>query len=550
MKEKSTKEVFQMRERRQPFFIFSLFFAISGGLAAYFAAPPNNFWPLSFLAISFFGIITLINRPLRAAICGLIWAFTYFFALFDWASISAGTPVAQIALALVLSLFFFPLAAIWSALFSSLRTVKRNVSQQKITYWRIFLQIILASFIWIGIEIFRASFPLGGMPWGNFAFSLTDSPLLRLARYGGTHLVQFFALIIGLSLTFSLYLLWKRKVFIASFLFFTATLILILPFGIPNLKLGETHLTALIVQGNVPNSTKSFSGGERALQITKNHTKATKENFKQHIDLVIWPESASDRDIRKDAESNAQLQEITNLIGTTPILLGTQEYFADNTRTNDYVVSINGKIAGKYSKQHPVPFGEYVPWRETIGKYFTEIDQITTDMIPGKNVARLEIKLKKPIKTGENSVKNKIVVGTPICFEVAFDEIVTKAATNTDFLIFPTNNSSFQRSGQAAQQFAMAKFRAFEHGKTVIQVSTSGISGIINANGVVAYQSNLFTSDTRVMPVELREYQSFAAHTYQQRIFVFSALAIFASIVAVLKYLQTFWVKAKNNSAS
>ncbi|XCB30077.1 apolipoprotein N-acyltransferase [Arcanobacterium hippocoleae] len=398
--------------------------------------------------------------------------------------------------------------------------------------------IILGAAVWIGIEQLRMNFPLGGMPWGNIAFSLTDSPLLSLARFGSTQLIQFFAVIIGLCFVFMFFALRKRKVFPGVVLGFTAFLLIAAPLGIPNLKLSGPQLKALVVQGNAPESFSGYMGGQRALEITENHVAATNAVFDQEVDVVIWPESASESDIRKDADARRVFRKTLRLIGETPILLGTQEYFANKTRTNDYLVYANGNIAGKYAKQHPVPFGEYVPWRKTIGKYFTEIEQISTDMIPGTDAAQLTIPLKRELESGSGSNISRVVAGTPICFEVAFDQIVAEAALGADFLIFPTNNSAFKRSGQAAQQFAIAKLRAVEHGKTSVQAAVSGITGVINPNGIVAYQTDLFTTDARIVPVQLQAAQTFATSSYQQRELLFYAFAILAAAVGLIRYVR------------
>ncbi|WP_309954850.1 apolipoprotein N-acyltransferase [Arcanobacterium hippocoleae] len=515
----------------------ALLLAILGGIAGALAIPPFDFWPFVFLSVACFALLALHNKPLRAALLGALWAFTYFFTIFDWITVSAGTPIARIVLALVLACFFFFIGLIWALLFAPYRERVISFSSNKQSFLGLLGVMMLAAFTWIGVEQLRMAIPFGGMPWGNIAFSLTDSPFLPLARFGATQLLQFFAVLISLCFAFIYQLLVKSYFFAALKLVFFAALLAILPFFVPSVEVSGPAINALVVQGNAPDSFANYAGGARALEITENHVLLTQKTFRDGIDLVVWPESASDRDIRTDAKARSTFAKIFPILGDTPILLGTQEYFSDGTRTNDYLVSVFGQIVGKYSKQHPVPFGEYVPWRKTLGKYFTQIEQIASDMIPGKLPARLDVPLRK--ETLQNTERSRSVrVGVPICFEVAFDGIVAEAAQNTDFIIFPTNNSSFGHTGQAAQQFAMARFRAVEHAKTVIQVATSGISGAIDPNGVVAYTTDLYSADARVVKVILQSESTFATRTIYLRELAIYIISGVATMYAAISYVR------------
>lgn len=538
MTRNQAKEVEKDSHKRQSL-LLGVLLAIFGGMAAFLAAPAYSLWPLVFLSVAAFALISLINSPVRAAFLSFLWAYTYFFALFDWITIAAGTPIARIVLAFVLSLYFLGIGWIWALIFTPYRKRRIRSWKKQLKLLPLLGTILLASFVWLGAEQLRMSVPLGGMPWGNIAYSLTDSPLLKLARFGSTQLVQFIALFIGIGFAFCLYAIWQKRLFLGIVLCFISSALVVAPFGIPNLKLDGPQIQALIVQGNADESFENYHGGARALEITQNHVELTAKFYNDQTDLIIWPESASDRDVRTDFAAAEEFAKTTQLAGKTPILIGTQEYFANNTRTNDYLLFIDGEIVGKYSKQHPVPFGEFVPWRESLGKYFTQIEQISTDMIPGKTPARIAVTLQHPIanlKNGNNQAISQIVVGTPICFEVAFDEIVNQAASGSDFLIFPTNNSSFGRSNQAAQQFAMARLRAVEHEKTAIQVATSGISGVIDANGVVAYKTEIFTQDARIQKIELRNSLSFATQTYQIRVALVFLLALISCCIGFIRY--------------
>ncbi len=84
-----------------------------------------------------------------------------------------------------------------------------------------------------------------------------------------------------------------------------------------------------------------------------------------------------------------------------------------------------------------------------------------------------------------------LAVGT--CFEVAFDDLPRQAVrAGGQLLVLPSNNASYGRSAQSAQQLAMARLRAVEHGRSTVVATTSGISALITPDGQVLARSGLY----------------------------------------------------------
>ena len=59
-------------------------------------------------------------------------------------------------------------------------------------------------------------------------------------------------------------------------------------------------------------------------------------------------------------------------------------------------------------------------------------------------------------------------------------------------IVVSTNNRSYERSANSAQHVAIGQIRAAETGRPVVQAAISGISAIIDANGVVHERTELF----------------------------------------------------------
>ncbi|HVQ17852.1 MAG TPA: apolipoprotein N-acyltransferase, partial [Actinomycetes bacterium] len=151
----------------------------------------------------------------------------------------------------------------------------------------------------------------------------------------------------------------------------------------------------------------------------------------------------------------------------------------------------------RYVKRHPVPFGEYVPFRGLLASVITRFNRVPRDFVAGDEAGILPA--------------GPAVIGDVICFEVAYDNIVRDVVTGGgDVIAVQTNNATYGRTGQVEQQLAMSRLRAVEHGRTVLVAATSGISAIIAPDGSVQQQAPEFTRDVLVDTIVLRSDETVA----------------------------------------
>ena len=120
----------------------------------------------------------------------------------------------------------------------------------------------------------------------------------------------------------------------------------------------------------------------------------------------------------------------------------------------------------RYVKRHPVPFGEYIPFRDQLSGLIARLDQIPRDFAAGSRPGVLDV---GPTR-----------VGDVICFEIAYDGIVRDVVDGgAKVLVVQTNNATYNGTGQPEQQLAMSRLRAIEHGRAVLVAATSGISAVV-----------------------------------------------------------------------
>ena len=125
-----------------------------------------------------------------------------------------------------------------------------------------------------------------------------------------------------------------------------------------------------------------------------------------------------------------------------------------------------------YVKTHPVPFGEFIPFRRQLASVISRFDRVPRDFAAGEKPGLLDIA--------------GVPVGDVICFEIAYGEVVDAVVSGGARVItVQTNNATYGGTAQPDQQFQIERLRAIEAGRSVVVASTTGISAVIRPDGSV-----------------------------------------------------------------
>lgn len=320
--------------------------------------------------------------------------------------------------------------------------------------------VALYPLIFLILEQVRGSFPFGGFGWLRLAYSQADSPYRGIAAFGGAAGLS----AITLSISLELFSLLQRRFTVFPLL---PLLLLIIPLHIQSIGTVKT----LMVQGDVPKLGLEFNA--RATQVFYNHVQETKKalTVNSDIEFILWPENAVD----VDPFTHPQLSQTLDAFAQ-PLVLGAVIRSGNELRN---VSILWGKDEKKiYVKQHLTPFGEYIPLRTIAAKVSSLTDSVE-DFSAGDtstvfNIGRADI---API----------------ICFELIDDDIVHKAAISSNLIVVQTNSATFGQSAQNAQQLAISRVRAIEHGRDILSVSTTGVSAQIDHTGKVLHSTPIHT---------------------------------------------------------
>jgi apolipoprotein N-acyltransferase len=206
--------------------------------------------------------------------------------------------------------------------------------------------------------------------------------------------------------------------------------------------------------------------------------------------LVLWPESGLADYLRDgyppflyrlmtyEADPRLARERIGRVIGPYSVLLtGAVDIVIEDgdelaARNSVTMLDGNGDILAGYTKAHLVPYGEYLPMRyllEPIGLTRLVAGQLDFWAGPGPRSYDLGALGK---------------AGIQICYEIVFSGEVVDRTNRPDYIFNPSNDGWFGSWGPP-QHLAQARLRAIEEGLPVLRSTTTGISAVIDADGLV-----------------------------------------------------------------
>jgi len=455
-----------------------------GGVLYFLSFPPFDFWFLIFPALYFFYYSLLSDE--KSFLTGFIFgSVTYGVILLGIQSIGLE---AWIPLTILMGLMY----GIFAKLFSYLNTKSGNN-----------FYVLLAALA--VFDLIRAYFPFGGFPWGFPSTVLLtgpiDSPLffkvpLTFRNFGPTGsslLLQSLPLVIALGVfskrkpknylkDYSIFLLIIFTIFISNYV--------VNDYQHTQLETSELNIT--IVQGNSPcPGAKNKCSNERQ-KIYDSHLAQT-QSLEGNFDLVVWPESSTGFNndpgvhsrVQNDVSAQALRLDSYFLIGgDRPVQ---KEYF------ENYGIFINreGEIVDQYLKQHPVPFGEYIPFRKYLD-WIPPLALVPRDMIRGDGQKIF--------------IVNDTKISTVISFEGSFQRYIRNSVLDgAELVVILTNQASYGESGMSDQFILMSRANAISNERPIVHAAITGKSAFIDHNGKVISQTELFETTTLNEKLEVRQ---------------------------------------------
>jgi apolipoprotein N-acyltransferase len=464
--------------------------AAAGGLGLSLAFPGGGRWALAPVAVAALALASRAQRSCRAALIGLVFGLAFMLTHLHWSGIYVGV-LPWVALSTLEAGYFAAMAALlphaWRAPGGRTGTV------------------ITVAGLWVAQEGLRGRTPFGGFPWARVAFSQADAPTLGYAALGGAPLVTATVAAIGGCLALAVLaatdLAPRRiRIRIAGAALLAAGALLAGGAAVPRPTGSDRTAEVAAVQGNVPRAGLEFNAERRA--VLDNHVAVTERLAAQAAtglaprpDLVVWPENSSDIDPLRNPDAYARISQAADAVGV-PLLVGAVlNEPVDHVSNASIVWGPDGSTTpgpgARYVKRHPAPFAEYIPYRSFFRHFSDKVDLVVRDFAAGDHVGVMSM---GPARLGD-----------VICFEVAYDDLVRDPVlAGADLLAVQTNNATFGYTDESVQQLAMSRLRAVESGRSVVHISTVGVSALIAPDGRMLATSGHFTQQVLQARLPLR----------------------------------------------
>jgi len=228
------------------------------------------------------------------------------------------------------------------------------------------------------------------------------------------------------------------------------------------------------VQPDIPESYKSDAAHQQIIE--DRYDSLTHTALAWEPQLLLWPEAATLTDLFEPGT----LQYLREIAASTDaaFLLGS---FLSPPGGGEYNIAAcltrHGQGIQIYRKMHLVPFGEYIPLRNT----FPLFAKIAGELVPGDLLAGTEVTL---FQTDTPPLR----LAPLICFEDTDGPLARRfALQGAQILVNITNDSWFGRSPGATQHLANAVFRAVENRRPLIRDANTGVTCIIDAQGRILH---------------------------------------------------------------
>ena len=455
------------------------FAALVLGVVAATGFPPLGLWPLTLVAMAGYAWLIYRAPTWRAAGArGWFFGMGHFTLANNWIATAF---TYQDAMPHILGWLAVPLLSVYLAVYPAIGAMLAKLPRWSVSFaW--FAPLFAGC--WIVSEWLR-SWVFTGYAWDPLGLTLLGSfakpGIALILPWFGTYALSGIVVLIGTILLASA--LQKR---LLPILAIGAALIAGMYLPEPEQRQGTLAFTLIQpdLRQEVLNDSSLYE--EQFLRAASLSMK------RRNVDrrLLLWPESGVPDYLRggypqryydqmtaggDPAFARFRLGQVAGeggILLTGAVNLEIENGRAAAARNSVTAIDEDGKIVAGYDKAHLVPYGEYLALRwllEPLGA--TRLVAGALDFLPGPGPRTLNL--------GDWGQ-----AGIQICYEIVFSGQVVDRDNRPDYIFNPSNDGWFGAFGPP-QHLAQARLRAIEEGLPVLRSTTTGISAVVDANGVV-----------------------------------------------------------------
>ncbi|MFA5974792.1 MAG: apolipoprotein N-acyltransferase [Elusimicrobiota bacterium] len=337
---------------------------------------------------------------------------------------------------------------------------------------------------WVALEYGRTYF-LSGFPWTLLGDSQYRTlPFLQLVSITGVYGLSFLIVLVNATLVLVLHdyrqghalkirvallpavLLW------ACFIFGNHRLA-----SAPAITNPAPGIRVALLQGSIDQYKKWDKAYIQEIETTYEHL--VREASDHHAQLVIWPETSVPGYLLQDPPLLNWLLRVVRQSGTTH-LVGAPVAHEGRSYNSAFMLDPTGAWGGEYAKQHLVPFGEVVPFKNVLGRWISVLNELG-----GFTAGRMS-----PVLAA-----NGCLIGVNICYEALFPNLVRRSVCQgAEVIANLTNDGWYMKTAAPYQHFAPNVLRAVENSRWLVRADNTGVSAIVDPYGRIQAASPIFES--------------------------------------------------------
>ncbi|MFA7074459.1 MAG: apolipoprotein N-acyltransferase, partial [Endomicrobiaceae bacterium] len=442
------------------------FLSILSGLLIAMSFPKINAFYLAWIAFIPLIYCSLRNCVRNSLIYGFISGMVcYVFSLY-WIFSVLQFNTDSFFQSIIASFFLWAYLSLYVSLWSGFVSFSRR-------HFHPVLSSIFSASCWVSLEFIRTYF-LTGFGWNIIGYSQSSfTHIIQIADIFGVYGLSFIIIFINMLLYYWLLNSGHKRYLFLAVAVFCATIF----YGSFRInKYFHTYgeqISIGVVQPNIDQYKKwNDSYVDYILRTLSGNAVFFKD---QKIDLMVYPETALPGYLQNDLKLQNIVKNIASFSKLT--LIGSPGFYNDLIYNSIFAVKQDGTILNAHNKNHLVVFGEYIPFRKLLAKYFGVLNSLG-DFSKGEAMQIFRY--------------NHLAVGATICSENFFPDLSRKLVVNgSKILTNHTNDAWFFDSFAPYQHFVMNIFRAVENRKNVIVSANTGISAVIDASGNVVTKTKV-----------------------------------------------------------
>jgi apolipoprotein N-acyltransferase len=440
--------------------------AFVSGLLLPLSFAPFHFPGAAILGIALFYTQVSHGRNRHAFVNGLFFGLGYFGLGVSWifVSIHQYGHFNNLVSAFITFVFMFYLS-----LFPALMTfIFRKLAKPCFT----FFSCLLFSALWILSEYSRSTL-LSGFPWLLLGFGQLDAPSKYLLPIFGVFGIGFLTCFAATILACAMQQIGtKRIIWLVAF-----TVLLLSPALLQHMNWSQESTQPIsvgVIQANL--SMRDKWDENLFWQLLERYKHDTEQLL--GTKLIVMPESAIPLPPSYIGDYLANMHARAKKAGSAIMLGIPQPTTGDENYFFNALIAL-GKAKGSYSKQHLVPFGEYIP------KPFQSISDWLE--IPDASL--------RPGKVNQTLVKiHQHPVAALICYELAYGDLLRQQLPRGEWIVSISDDGWFGHSLAMYQQQQMAQVRSLETARYQVVANNDGLSSVINTQGEITALLPAFSS--------------------------------------------------------